>query len=93
MTIGLVWGLASLDARRAVERGTAPAAGLDKVIIILTDGYDTEAWKNPNNTKGTSSSAIDQRTALACTKIKATNIEIQYQDLCGARHQRQLPRG
>ncbi len=56
------------------ERARPPLT--DKVLIILTDGDNTEAWKNSSNTKVTSSSAIDQRTALACTNIKAANIKI-----------------
>jgi hypothetical protein len=42
----------------------------------LTDGDNTESWKNSNNSKVTSSSSIDARTALACTNAKAANIKI-----------------
>jgi hypothetical protein len=76
VTLGLVWGWHALTPGAPLSEGAAPAAGLDKVLIILTDGDNTEAWKNSNNTKVTSASAIDQRTALACTNIKAANIKI-----------------
>jgi hypothetical protein len=58
---------------------SAKAADLDKVIILLTDGDNTESWKNSNNTKVTSETAINVRTQLACDNIKAdkvTNIKI-----------------
>jgi hypothetical protein len=42
----------------------------------LTDGDNTESWKNSNNSKVTSSGSIDARTALACTNAKAANIKI-----------------
>ncbi|MET1046035.1 MAG: hypothetical protein ABWX70_04955, partial [Hyphomicrobium sp.] len=41
-----------------------------------TDGENTEAWKNSNNSKITTSSAIDDRTKLACANIKAANIKL-----------------
>jgi hypothetical protein len=43
---------------------------LDKVIILLTDGANTQ------NRWSSSESNIDARTALACTNVKAANIKI-----------------
>ena len=54
----------------------APAPDLDKVIILLTDGDNTESWKNSNNSKVTSQSTIDTRTQLVCNNIKAANIKL-----------------
>jgi Flp pilus assembly protein TadG len=76
VTIGLVWGWHALTNNAPLSEAAAPAPDLDKVIIILTDGTNTESWKNSNNTKVTSSTAIDDRTALACTNIKNANIKI-----------------
>lgn len=76
VTIGLVWAWHSLTPGAPLSEASAPATDLDKVIIILTDGENTEAWKNSNNTKVTSSSAIDERTKLVCNNIKAANIKI-----------------
>jgi Flp pilus assembly protein TadG len=76
VTIGLVWAWHALTSNTPLTEAAAPSPDLDKVIILLTDGDNTEAWKNSNNTKVTSSSAIDTRTALACTNIKNANIKI-----------------
>ena len=76
VTMGLVWGWHALTQSAPYTEAAAPATDLDKVLIILTDGTNTESWKNSNNTKVTSQTAIDARTALACTNIKAANIKI-----------------
>ena len=76
VTIGLVWAWHALTASVPFTEAAAPSPDLDKVIILLTDGINTESWKNSNSTKVTSSSAIDMRTALACSNIKAANIKI-----------------
>ena len=44
--------------------------------MLLTDGDNTESWDNANNKKITSVSAIDARTALACSNIKAAGIKL-----------------
>jgi uncharacterized protein YegL len=76
VTIGLVWGWHALTQNAPLSEAAAPATDLDKVIIILTDGDNTESWKNSNNTKVTSQTAIDDRTKLVCQNIKATNIKV-----------------
>jgi Flp pilus assembly protein TadG len=76
VTIGLVWAWHALTTQAPLSEAAAPAPDLDKVIILLTDGDNTESWKNSNNTKVTSQSSIDARTTLACTNIKAANIRL-----------------
>ena len=76
VTIGLVWGWHSLTAQAPLSEAAAPAPDLDKVIILLTDGDNTRAWKNSNNTDVTSQSAIDDRTSLVCTNVKAAGIKL-----------------
>ena len=71
VTIGLAWAWHALTTQAPLSEAAAPSPDLDKVIILLTDGENTESWKNSNNTKITSSSAIDDRTELVCTNIKA----------------------
>jgi hypothetical protein len=70
VTIGLVWGWHALTASQPLPEGSDPAPDKDKVIVLLTDGDNTQ------NRWSTSSSSIDQRTALACTNAKAANIKI-----------------
>ena len=41
-TIGLVWGWHSLTSNLPLTQGAAPAPDLDKVIIMLTDGDNTQ---------------------------------------------------
>ena len=71
-------GMACADRRRRplsdACRALAPIS--TRCIILLTDGDNTESWKNSNNTKVTSQSAIDARTTLACTNVKAANIKL-----------------
>jgi Flp pilus assembly protein TadG len=76
VTIGLAWAWHALTADAPLSEASSPKPDLDKVIIVLTDGDNTESWKNSNNTKVTSTSAIDLRTQLACDNIKAANIKI-----------------
>jgi uncharacterized protein YegL len=76
VTIGLVWAWHALTSQAPLSEAAAPSPDLDKVIILLTDGDNTESWKNSNNTKITSSSTIDVRTELVCNNIKAAAIRI-----------------
>jgi hypothetical protein len=48
----------------------APTADLDKVIILLTDGDNTQ------NRWSSTASVIDARTQKACDNAKADNIKI-----------------
>jgi uncharacterized protein YegL len=70
VTIGLAWGWHALTADLPLTQAQAPAADLDKVIVLLTDGDNT---KNRWTTQG---SKIDARTSLACANAKAAGIKI-----------------
>ena len=59
-----------------MSEASTPKPDLDKVIILLTDGTNTESWKNSNNTKVTNSNSIDARTQLACINVKAAGIKL-----------------
>ena len=54
VTIGLVWAWHALTKNTPLTRGRGAPPDLDKVIILLTDGDNTESWNNSNNTKITS---------------------------------------
>ncbi len=69
ITIGLALGWQTLTST-APFNAPAAATDLDKVIILLTDGENTQ------NRWTTSSTSIDSRTTLACNNIKADNIRI-----------------
>src|SRR5207237_1968035 len=71
-TIGLVWGWHALTPNLPLTQGSAAAPDLDKVIIMLTDGDNTQdRWS-------TAQSAIDGRMQMACDNVKAppSNIKI-----------------
>jgi Flp pilus assembly protein TadG len=69
-TIGLVWGWHSLTSNLPLTQATDPAPDLDKVIIMLTDGDNTEdRWS-------TTQSQIDARMQMACDNVKAANIRV-----------------
>jgi uncharacterized protein YegL len=76
VTIGLVWGWHALTTGAPLSEAAAPSPDIDKVIILLTDGDNTESWKNSNNTKVTTQSAIDTRTQLVCQNVKAAGIKL-----------------
>ena len=69
VTIGLAWGFQLLSP---VEPFNAPPAepDLDKVIVMLTDGLNTQ------NRWTSSESSIDSRTKKACDNVKAANIRL-----------------
>jgi Flp pilus assembly protein TadG len=70
VTIGLAWGWHVLTPNSPFTEGTAPDPETDKVIVLLTDGENTEnRWtKNSND--------IDARTRLVCTNVKAAGIKL-----------------
>jgi von Willebrand factor type A domain/Putative Flp pilus-assembly TadE/G-like len=69
VTIGLqmAWQTLSIGAP---FNAPPPATNLDKVIILLTDGENTQ------NRWTTSKSSINARTEAACTNAKAANIRL-----------------
>ncbi|MEZ2406997.1 pilus assembly protein TadG-related protein [Bosea sp. RCC_152_1] len=71
VTIGAVWGWATLSTDVPfTEAKPAETPRLKKYMILLTDGDNTQ------NRFTTSQSAIDSRTALACTGIKNAGITV-----------------
>ena len=69
VTIGLAWGFQMLSPV-APFNAPAPAEDLDKVIILMTDGDNTQ------NRWSTSNSVIDARTQKACDNVKAAGIKL-----------------
>jgi Flp pilus assembly protein TadG len=70
VTIGLAWAWHSLTSSLPFPEGSDPKPDIDKVIILLTDGDNTQ------NRWSTTQSNIDDRTKLACAKTKAANIKL-----------------
>lgn len=75
ITIGAIWGMATLspsDPFTEAKPVTTPR--LKKYMILLTDGDNT---KNRWDGDGSNSSpAVDARTTLACTNIKAAGVSV-----------------
>jgi Flp pilus assembly protein TadG len=70
VTIGLVWGWHALTQNSPMTEGTVPNTDTDKVIILLTDGENTEnRWTSNSND-------IDARTRKVCTNVKAAGIKV-----------------
>jgi Flp pilus assembly protein TadG len=70
VTIGLSWAFHALTASDPLANALAPGPGLDKVIILLTDGDNTQNRWTGNQTD------IDARTQATCTAVKAANIKV-----------------
>ena len=69
VTIGLAWGFQLLSPVEPFN-APAPAPDLDKVIVLMTDGDNTQ------NRWSSSGSSIDARTQKACDNVKAANIKL-----------------
>jgi hypothetical protein len=70
VTIGLTWAWHALTPNLPLTEGSAPDPKIDKVIILLTDGENTE------NRWTTSSTQIDARTKKVCDNVKAAGIKL-----------------
>jgi Flp pilus assembly protein TadG len=70
VTIGLAWAWHVLTSTEPLTDASTPKPDLDKVIILLTDGDNTQ------NRFSNSGSEIDQRTQTACANVKAANIKL-----------------
>src|SRR6266851_5792897 len=70
LTIGFAWGWHALTPNEPLTEATAPSSGIDKYIILLTDGTNTD------NRWWTDSSKVDARTKAICANIKAAGIKI-----------------
>jgi hypothetical protein len=75
VTIGLSWAFQALTVGDPLNTAAAPSEGLKKVIILLTDGDNTQ------NRWSTSSTDIDVRTRLACANVKANDNTVNAIDL------------
>jgi Flp pilus assembly protein TadG len=69
VTIGMALAFQTLSPG-APYNAAAPNTELDKVVILLTDGENTE------NRFGDSTTTINSRTKLACDNVKAANIKV-----------------
>jgi Flp pilus assembly protein TadG len=74
VTIGLVWAWHSLTPNLPLTEAAAPATDLSKIIILMTDGENTQNRFNGNGYDPCSQ--CDTRTALACTNAKAAGMII-----------------
>ena len=70
VTIGAAWAWHSLTSNLPWTEALDPKPDLDKVIILLTDGDNTQ------NRWSTTQAQIDARTTLVCNNIKAANIKL-----------------
>jgi len=70
VTIGLAWAWHALTPSPVLIEGAVPEKDLEKYVIVLTDGENTE------NRWTTNRSQIDARTRAVCTNIKAAGIKI-----------------
>jgi Flp pilus assembly protein TadG len=75
LTIGLVWGWQALSTGPPLNAPGLPK-NTSQAIVFMTDGFNTaNRWNNVLFGSGTTA-AIDARTALVCSNIKAAGITI-----------------
>jgi Mg-chelatase subunit ChlD len=70
VTIGLEWAWHALTPSAPLTQGSAPKSDLDKVLVLLTDGTNTQ------NRFSSVASDIDARTQASCANIKAAGIKL-----------------
>lgn len=71
VTIGVAWGHAMLSNQAPMTEAAAyGTANVDKIMIVLTDGDNTQNRWTSNSWQ------IDQRTQLACSSVKTDNIRV-----------------
>jgi hypothetical protein len=70
VSIGLAWAFHALTASDPLANALPPGPGLDKVIILLTDGDNTQNRWTGNQTD------INARTQATCNAVKAANIKL-----------------
>jgi Flp pilus assembly protein TadG len=70
VTIGMAWGWHALSQKEPFTQAQAVKPDVDKVLILLTDGLNTQ------NRFTTNPSQIDGRTAAVCDNIKKNNIKL-----------------
>jgi Flp pilus assembly protein TadG len=70
VTIGLAWGMEALTPSSPLPGASPPRSDLDKVLVLLTDGNNTQ------NRWTSSASLIDARTSTACEQAKNAGIKV-----------------
>jgi Mg-chelatase subunit ChlD len=70
LTIGLAWGWHALTSNAPLTEAAAPDKNLEKIIVFLTDGLNTQ------NRWTTKAADIDARTKIVCENIKKAGIKI-----------------
>lgn len=70
LTIGLVWGLATLSDHKPFDDAEPFSAEVAKYLILLTDG------ENVKNRFTSVTAQIDKRTRLACAAVKEKGITV-----------------
>lgn len=70
-TIGLAWGWNMVTQGAPLSMAAAPDDKLNKAIVFLTDGTNTE-----NRFTSSSSSAIDARTTAICNALRTAKIQV-----------------
>ena len=74
VTIGLAWAWHALTPTPPLTEAAGPATDLSKIIILMTDGMNTQNRWDGNGFSACASCAA--RTAMACTNAKAAGIKI-----------------
>lgn len=70
VTIGMMWAWHALTSNEPFTQAQAVRPDVEKVIVLLTDGLNTQ------NRFTTVASQIDARTAAVCDNIKKANIRL-----------------
>jgi hypothetical protein len=70
LTVGLVWGWHALTPNTPLPEGTVASKTIDKYIVFLTDGLNTQ------NRWTTKAPDIDARTKIVCDNIKKAGIKV-----------------
>jgi hypothetical protein len=74
VSIGLAWAWHSLTSSLPLTEAAAPATDLSKIIILMTDGLNTQNRWNGNGYDPCPTCTA--RAAITCTNVKAAGIKL-----------------
>lgn len=77
VTLGAMWGLETLSPSLPFAEGSAfGTPNVDKVMILLTDGWNTRDAFSDVCSRSGASTEIDSRTQTACDAVKASGVTL-----------------
>jgi Flp pilus assembly protein TadG len=77
ITIGAAWGMATLSQGVPFTEAAKPSSDLEKIMVVVTDGDNTQnRWDGDCRENTPASARIDARTEMACAAAKTNGVKV-----------------